>query len=375
VERLDRLDYQRLREALRAPQVATAPEKDPQPLELLDRIELPVGDQVRSIELRCGDLTRVTQDDAVDVLVVSAFPDAYALLPIDGSLIGGLALQGLFVGELALDKAVDLRDTCSCWMSRELDPGDSGLPFRRILCFEPHRRGRPPEVVGDIFRALIPFLDGKDLKTVAMPLVSTGVAETPVAEILPPLLEAAIHWITLGIPLERLTIVVFADHQKAEARATFTREKSKCQRDTVATQSGFDFDVFVSYAHENERDTDLIVEELVRAKPDVKIFFDRFELDVGSSWQGDLFEALDASRRILVLYSPAYLQSKVCKEEFNIAWARSRESDQSILFPLYLYTASLPTYMKVVQYIDCREGDPEKVAAACQTLVGTLETT
>jgi hypothetical protein len=101
------------------------------------------------------------------------------------------------------------------------------------------------------------------------------------------------------------------------------------------------------------------------------LFVDRHRLNPGSSWQHEIFDALDVSNRVLALYSPAYVQSKVCKEEFNIAWARGRELDRQILFPMYLFTASLPTYMKLVQYVDCREGSRELLSSACHRALAT----
>ena len=62
----------------------------------------------------------------------------------------------------------------------------------------------------------------------------------------------------------------------------------------------------------------------------------------------------------------------MCKEEFNIAWVRSRESDQEILFPLYLFDAKLPTYMKYRLYVDCREGDWAKLREASSELLKDL---
>ena len=72
------------------------------------------------------------------------------------------------------------------------------------------------------------------------------------------------------------------------------------------------------------------------------------------------------------MLSPDYLASRVCKEKFNIAWIRSRETHQDIIFPVYLYTADLPTYMKYRNYIDCREGSRTKLTEASQHLVATL---
>ena len=73
------------------------------------------------------------------------------------------------------------------------------------------------------------------------------------------------------------------------------------------------------------------------------------------------------------MLSPDYLNSKVCKEEFNIAWIRGRETDEDVVFPVYIYTApGLPTYMKYKNYFDCREGDKSKISQASQTLLNSL---
>jgi hypothetical protein len=149
-------------------------------LELLDKITVPYGDEQRAIELCFGDLTDMSPEDAIDILVVSALPDNYELVP--GSLVAALAKKGLSVEELSREKCADLRATCACWISHELHDLHPGLQFKRILCFEPLTRGAPPQVVGEIFRALIPFLDGDEIDSVAMPLVSAGpVGRTPVA--------------------------------------------------------------------------------------------------------------------------------------------------------------------------------------------------
>ena len=93
-------------------------------------------------------------------------------------------------------------------------------------------------------------------------------------------------------------------------------------------------------------------------------------LDQGAAWQQKIYEAIDASRRIVVLFSPGYLRSKVCVEEFNIALHRRRDTGEEILFPIYLYSAALPTYMRALtNYEDCREGDPSKLRQACRKML------
>jgi len=58
------------------------------------------------IELWQGDLTGLAPDDAVDALLISAFPDDYT--PTPESLIGALAAKGLSVDALARYKDFDI---------------------------------------------------------------------------------------------------------------------------------------------------------------------------------------------------------------------------------------------------------------------------
>jgi hypothetical protein len=336
---------------------------------LLDVIDVR-GQPGKRIELLQGDLTSVGPGDAFDLLIVSAFPDDYT--PTRGSLIGALDRKGLSVEQLAARKELDLRTDFSCWLSRPI--AVPGLAFRRILCFEPQVRGDPPSVVGDIFRALTPILGGQpEITTAAMPIVAAGDQGWSVSEILAPLLDAALHWMEHGLPLRLLKIVTYSNWQSTIAKSVFaTWRKDYLGAPPQPSGRAADFDVFISYARENASDVDQFEQLLIERQPRIRIFLDRKSIDVGVAWQPEIFESLDHCRKVVAMFSPHYLQSKVCKEEFNIAWVRSRESEQEIIFPVYLYTANLPTYMKYRAYVDCREGDVSKFGTACDHLCGTL---
>lgn len=374
------------------------------------------GAKPRRIELLQGDLTELGAGEGFDLLVVSAFPDDY--LPTRTSLIGALHRKGLSVAALAKDKSVDLRDNFSCWLSKPLSPTDPGLRFTRILCFEPSKRGAPPEVVGDIFRALMPILaEEPDINSIALPIVAAGNQGCSVAEMLPPLLDAALGWLEKGLPLDCIKIVTLRDTQAAEAERIFNARKLAylTPRPAAATPlAGDDFllgggvdrggasdgnfrsmdsgiaspdtapapafetpaepeyDVFISYSRKNAHDSEMLEKTLRRLKPEIRIFVDRKNLDVGCAWQIEIFESLDKCRKIVAMLSPEYIASKVCKEEFNIAWLRGREADDDIIFPLYLYSAPLPTYMKYKNFLDCREGDAQRIEEASRRLLETL---
>src|SRR5262249_27354150 len=67
------------------------------------------GGAPQTIELLEGDLTAIPPEHAVDIVVVSAFPNDYS--PVAGTVIGAFARRGISVERLAAAKEVDLRGT------------------------------------------------------------------------------------------------------------------------------------------------------------------------------------------------------------------------------------------------------------------------
>lgn len=335
-------------------------------MRLLDILSVRHANSMRYIELYHGDLTAMPEP--VDLLIVSAFPNYYGT--DRGSLITALHKRGLSVAQLAAHKAADLRQDFGCWLSQPIDMPH--LPFKRILCFEPLTRGAPPEVIGDLFRALIPILsDDPSIRTVAMPVVASGNQGVPIADMLEPLLQAAAHWLAMGLSVERLKIVEFVERKAYELKGAFAILKKRYAAMTVQMTPQYRYDLFISYASANRSVVQPVVEYLQARRPSLRVFFDRHELTLGDAWQQQIFEALDDCNKVVAFYSPEYLASKVCKEEFNIALFRHRETENTLL-PIYLYTANLPTYMKLIQFSDCREADPDKLRAAADAILQAL---
>jgi TIR domain len=330
-------------------------------VEVLESIAVATPEGDRLIQLYYGDLTRIPPEEAVDLLVVSAFPGDY--FPTPTSLIGALDRAGVSVAELSREMAEDLRSEYGCWLSQPI-PDEINAGFDRILCFEPGLRGSPPEVVGDIFRALIPIVEGGiPISTIAMPLVASGDARWPSEQIFEPLLDAAVKWLQLGLPIDVIKIVE-RSRQKAELlRQTMTRLKGLRQAPLLGRTDGFEYDVFMSYAHEDGEAADYLVRELEAHPSRPRVFQDKPSIRPGDPWQQEVWEALDACRRIVALYSEAYLTSKVCQEEYNIARTRQR-NEGGVLVPIYLVTTKLPTYIRILDYVDCRESDRARLRAA-----------
>ena len=71
---------------------------------------------------------------------------------------------------------------------------------------------------------------------------------------------------------------------------------------------------------------------------------------------------------MISVLSPDYVTSKVCQEEYNMALLRHREAGGGVLLPVYLRTTAMPSYMKLIQWQDAREGDPALIALAATRL-------
>ena len=111
------------------------------------------------------------------------------------------------MAKLAASKLYDLRATCAFWLSRPLTGADAVLNIGQIACFEPRVLGAPPELVGNLFRGLFPFLDERRDQVVAMPVLATGSQGWPADVMLRSILDAASHWLSRGLAISELKIV------------------------------------------------------------------------------------------------------------------------------------------------------------------------
>jgi hypothetical protein len=337
-------------------------------MQFLDSLTITSANGKHTIELYHGDLTAMQAEHAVDVLVVSANPGSY--VPARGSLIKALADKGISVRELAKDKYIDLLEQFSCWLSHDIVNPPAGIHFKRIMSFETARSEKANEVVGDIFQALMPFVYGEaKVQSLAMPLLATRRKAFDILDFLEALLLAASNWFLMGVPVTTLKIVEFDERKAYEAKGIFRTLKRhyEGQNFQVDTTPGYQYDLFISYSHKNTPETLFLHDELLKVNPNLRIYIDQKNLDTGSAWQQSLYEALDNCQQVVTLLSPHYLLSKVCKEEFNIALARHRELD-NVLVPVYLYSAPLPTYMQMLQFLDCREFNKAKLKEAASKI-------
>jgi hypothetical protein len=338
------------------------------------------GDVDRRIQLLQGDLSQLPPEHAVDILVVSAFPNDY--LPTPSSLIGALYRTGISVEGLSRSKQMDMRQEFSCWLSQ---PVFGTAAFRQILCVESGWRGTPPEITDDLFRALAPlFATAFPGGSLAMPIIGAGDQGWPPDQMLESLMRAALSWFKRGLSISAMKIVIFSE--RIAIRATQTFLDVRTQIDAEADEQGHrqqvvppandkianGYDLFVSYCHEDSDAAHAVVEFVRQAVPSARIFYDQKTVVPGQSWLMDIAESLDSARRVTALFTPHYWSSRYCKDEFAAALTRQHDTGSAVLFPIYFRSANIPYLFRNLQYADCREADSAKLAEACSVLCKTL---
>lgn len=333
----------------------------------------------RRIELLHGDLSQIPPEHAVDLLVVSAFPNDYT--PVRTSLIGALERRGVSVGELARSRQSDLRKDFSCWLSRPVLPAAG---FGQILCIESGWRGTPVEITDDLFRAIsAACLADENPITVAMPLIGAGNQGFPADVMMASILKAAAAWLKRGLRIDVLKIVIYSDNElelairqfglaqkSAEEKEGPSRE-APAARDEAAPRAA-ECDIFISYCHKDMEAAEALASQLEASVEKPRIFFDKRSIAPSSGWLLRIAESIDKARRVVALLTPNYWSSTYCKEEFMAALTRQYDSGEAVLFPIYFQTAEIPYLFRNLQYLDCRESDMGHLADACRILRGQL---
>ena len=451
-------------------------------MKLLSQLDIYRNEFDASIQLLQGDLTAIPPDHATDILVISAYPGSYE--PYKTTLMAALYDKGIFVGEMAKDKEVDLISQVGCWLSKPLkEEQQKQFNFKRILCFEPGRSAfNDSSVVGNIFRCINTFAFESQHNVIAMPVVASGNQKMPLAQMVPSILENAIFWLENGLPLRTIKLVLYSDDQVEEAlpifsrikqdyesvslkdgygsqEDSFTRSTKNIEAETLsakrsdvlnrkfgapsikkngkksapspapaadpgieksttdsgieksaadpgieksatgsgiekstadpgieksATDSGIEksaaptseqadkYDYFISYAHTHSDLIHSFVENMKLKNSQLRIFYDKDSIPPGGLWIKQISEAIQKAGKVLVFLSPDYDNSPVCWDEFQCAKLMEYNRRTSVIQTIYLYkyNGEMPPIMGIYSYIDCREGDMDKLLASIPKLVG-----
>ncbi|MFC0772992.1 toll/interleukin-1 receptor domain-containing protein [Terrimonas alba] len=378
-------------------------------MQLLSQINIDRDQGPAMIQLLQGDLSAIPARHATDILVMAAFPGNY--IALKGSLIYALQEKGLSVQALAQNKETDLRSQLHCWLSQPLSTTEQQqFNFKRILCFEPGEKIKDPQTsVNDIFRCINNFVFEDDNNVVAMPLIGTGYQQVPVDKMLPALLVAATFWLQSGLPLQCIKLVVHNEVKAQEALTIFNKFANRSNKETTeqpfrpaeklpplppsspaeiivtgetpstepikpptapSTKKAYDY--FLSYAHVHAKEIEFFVEQLKSKNNKLTIFYDKDSIPPGGLWIQQISAAIQRADKVLVFLSPDYDNSPVCWDEFQCAKLMEYNRKKSIIQTVYLYghkQTELPLIMGIYSYIDCREGNTEKIQHCVQQLL------
>jgi len=329
----------------------------------------------RFLEICIGDVT--DSSSPVDILCVSAFPNDYAPLP--RTVIGALDAKGISVAQLALDKALDMRSTWHCWVSKEQD-----REIRRILCFE-HRAmvgASGPRQIGDqvggVFRTIREIVLAKEdsngmngegvLDCVRIPLLATGDQGEDRLNMLDAIIRQAYLSLAGEVPVRRVQFVLRPDAPMLNnllVRIGQAFEKVRAEAAQLHTPVEHVFDYFISYRHDARDSVDPVVAALRTARKDLRLFIDREQLTLGNFWKADLMNGLRRSAQVLCFITDTYPESPECMDEFHASVCMNREhKHRRFLLPLDLLTtrdfATLPGSIRNVQCLK-QESDEDQL--------------
>lgn len=371
-------------------------------MKLLSEIAITRKESIAVIQLLQGDLSALPVEHAVDLLVVSAFPDNYVTLP--GSLFLALDQKGLSVEMLAQHKEIDLTQQLGCWLSQTLTSREQDhFHFKKVMCFEPRRHTREPqEIVGNIFRCINSFAFSQDVDEVAMPVLATGYQKVPLEKMLPALLENAAFWLENGLPLRCLKLVIYKEEHAAEAQSVFnkwlqayqgtplapikvaaprqgtatpppfTSGEAKTELPKTAPASGNGqkmYDYFISYSHVQTGEVNEFVQCLLAQNKDLHIFYDRSSIPPGGLWIKKISDAIQHSQRVICILTPDYSKSDVCWDEFQCAKVMELRKKKSVIKTInFMKDEEMPPMMAIYSYIDCTEKDMQKLKDAIHQL-------
>jgi hypothetical protein len=279
------------------------------------------------------------------------------------------------VGQLAADKEHDLRESCGFWVSKDLSKSHPHLHVRRLLCFEPMKIGDAPQVVGEIFRGMFPFLNVDRGSTVATSLVAAGSQGWEPNQMFRPLIESAIEWLRRGLPLNELKIVVRSKSLAERLRHELVAVKLAKERAPLG-QTAPQYDVFVSYSSLDIGAAKALKATIQKANPSVRVFDFKHEIDIGKSYQDEIDRSIERCRKIVALMSPSYFISPECQEELQIARLRNKRSGHSVLFPIYWKSlnSELMLWIQALTYADCRECDVSKLVDSVKKIATEART-
>ena len=130
-----------------------------------------------------------------------------------------------------------------------------------------------------------------------------------------------------------------------------------------------EYDFFISYSHKQIPEVNLFVEALLQQQPGLHIFYDKSSIPPGGLWIKLISEAIQNSKAVICILSPDYTASGPCWDEFQCAKVKEYRINQGVIKTINFYNdPNLPLIMATYSYIDCTQGDIQKLKDCVQQL-------
>lgn len=126
--------------------------------------------------------------------------------------------------------------------------------------------------------------------------------------------------------------------------------------------------VFISYSHADKQKIDLIAGMLVRKR--ASVWVDRWELKPGDSILNRVQEAVEGSSALLVMLSPASVESEWCKKELTAGLMRELDEKRVVVVPVLLEDCKIPMFLRDKMYADFRTDFDEGMHSLLEAVAG-----
>jgi len=128
----------------------------------------------------------------------------------------------------------------------------------------------------------------------------------------------------------------------------------------------YEFDLFISYSHQDAEFVKLICAELkVQGK---KVWLDEKVINVGDSVVSKIRKGIDSSRYFAIVVSENSINSKWVEREADIATNIELKEGRTIVLPLLLQGTNLPWFLEGKLYADFRNSHSEGLSKLVQAL-------
>lgn len=317
------------------------------------------GNTKKEIAVYCADITAFPEP--IDILITSAYHRSYH--PTPGTVFYALARAGISVEALAQQPAMDLRELCNVWLSR--DTAGGSIPIGRIACVEflgqQHFVGDPSgaeQALINSIRALFQMLDtaslyGIKMDTVALPLLGSGRQRIAGELTIIPILNECISFLRRNDAVKRIFFVEYS-REKAEfiSRAAESSYQLLQHREYTpqpcipAVRQNL---AFISYSSGDKNIADSLCAKLEQRG--IPVWY--APRDVKGPYAGAITEAIEKATHFVVILSQNSIASQHVLNEIDLAFQKLPDGikfkplriDNSMFTPSFKYYLSRQHWM------------------------------